>query len=145
MSQLAQKLASYENRFKNHQKQVDQFFETAKVAFNTEYFPSIKVTRAEDDKGQLSALGMRYELDFRFVVLADGPTTLLEVSLPATAHTGKERLALWYVDSLGNVRTDPNNSFSTANVDEKSFLIELVDKAQQAYFALVKKTLPTIQ
>lgn len=144
MSQLAQKLAAYEEHFKSHQHQVNRFFLMAEKAFNTEFFPSSTVTREGDSAGHLAALGMRYEMDFRFVVLDAGPTTLLEVSLPATVHTPKERLALWYVDRLGNVRPALDNGFHPDSIDDRSFLLEILDTAQRAYFALVKKALPKV-
>lgn len=142
MSDLARKLAAYEKHFQSHQDQVNKFFAMAEKAFNTEFYPSSTVTRQGDSAGQLGALGMRYELDFRFVVLEARPTTLLEVSLPATVHTPKERLALWYVDHLGNVRPALDNGFNPASIDDISFLLEMLDTAQRAYFALVKKALP---
>ena len=145
MSDLARKLAGYEDHFKSHQHQVNRFFLMAEKAFNTQYFPSSAVTRKGDNAGDLTALGMHYELDFRFVVLEAGPTTMLEVSLPATGHAPKERLALWYVDRLGNVRPAQNNGFNPDSIDDRSFLLEILDTAQRAYFALVQGDLPKTQ
>lgn len=143
MSDLARKLAAYEDHFKSHQHQVNKFFLMAEKAFNTELFPSSTVTRQGDSAaGHLAALGMRYDLDFRFVVLEAGPITILEVSLPATVHAPKERLALWYVDRLGNVRPALGNGFNPASIDDTSFLQDILDTAQRAYFALVQKDLP---
>jgi len=142
VTQLVGKLAGYEDHFKSHQHQVNRFFAMAGTAFNTQYFSSIAVTRESDNSGYLTAMGMRYELDFRFVALEAGPTTLLEVSLPATAHAPKERLALWYVDRLGNVRSALDNGFNPDSIDDRSFLLDVLDTAQRAYFAIVQKDLP---
>ena len=141
---LTEKLTTYEALFKIHQDQVDKFFKMAEHPFDEESFPSIRVTRREPGEGVLVTLGTKYELSFRFVVLAH-PTSILEVSLPATTHTDKQRLALWYVDDLGNVRAMVDSSSSLANINDRSFLVALVDRAQTAYFALVKKTLSNTQ
>ena len=142
MSKLAEKLAAYEISFKHHQNLINRFSIAAESAFNLKYFPSSKFISIVDGNGQYEALGMRYELDFHFVVLEDIPTTILEVSLPAKVHRAKEMLGLWYVDMSGNVLPNFDKQSGSNTIDDKSFMLEIADTTLQAYFALAQKEMP---
>jgi hypothetical protein len=145
MSDLARKLAAYEEMFKEHQTQVTKFYQAAENCFNdNKYFPSTRITRVKDGEGSLVTLGTDYEISFRFVVWDEGDAKgVLEVSLPAIGRKDSQRVGLWFVDQLGNVKK-PGETFASNLIDNESFVVKLLDAVQQAHFALVKKsTAPT--
>lgn len=146
MTDLPQKLAAREDRYKDYLQQVDRFFLKASgTLFNAQFFPSIKFTRKTDPTwkvaGELMALGVRYEIGFTFAILGGQPYGVIELLIPATAYDVEQSLGRWFFDHLGNVRDKPAATPATHSIDDGDFLVKLVDTAERGYFALVAKSL----
>jgi hypothetical protein len=128
-------LVNRELRFAKHKSHIDRVFAAAEYVLPEAHFPTTSIRKTGDLTGRVGTLGYEFDLQFSFAVTPeDRATLILDLRLGRDAG-GYDILERWFIDSMGNVRRDLAEPFSSITVDDAELVRSLVYAAQQAVFA----------
>jgi hypothetical protein len=143
----AQRLHDVDKAYDRILTKAKEFFTSFAATFNGNvHFASVKIDQRStpylNPEATVYALGVRFDVTFDFTQLDQADWGRIRVTLPGKTPEAGQVLSDWYFDDLGNVRKTPYTGYASNLVDEKAFHAALLEDIEQAYFAVLNKTLP---